>query len=500
MFGYSISEFSRSILGLNQRNLAFIRKLNPIKYKKNADDKLLTKKILSKRKLKTPELYKIIRTAQQIDYINWHTLPNSFVIKPNRGTHGSGIIVFYGKVKGKLQWITPSMETMDVEAIKQHIRDILDGKYSIDGKQDVAFFEERVKNHQTLKPYAYRGIPDIRVIVYNSFPLMAELRLPTKESKGTANLHAGGIGVGIDIGSGVTTTAIHRKGFDLIGDRYNIIEETLDEPKLPLHGIKIPHWEKILELSVKCQQISKLGFVGVDIVIDREKGPMILEVNARPGLAIQLANQEGLLERINQVQRYKKNKTVEKYVAIARNLFGGEIEEQVENITGREIIGLVEKASISPSIAVIEALQSNKKKKIEIPRETVKAKVDTGALKSAIDYNLAIELGYKELMTIQDVITKRYHTAEEAHAVREVYDKKVYKKEFDSIRDFVVVKSSNGFTVRAVIEAQITLGAVTKVFRLNVSDRSDLLYPIIIGKNDLKEFLIDPTKVFTMRQ
>jgi alpha-L-glutamate ligase-like protein len=499
MFGYSLSDFAQTILGQNNRNLSFIRKLNPIKYKKNADDKLHTKKILSKRKLKTPELFKIIRSAHQLEYINWHTLPNSFVIKPNRGTHGSGIIVFYGKIKGKLQWIMPNMETMDVAAIKQHINDILDGKYSIDGKPDTAFFEERIKNHQTLKSYSYRGIPDVRVIVYNSFPIMAELRLPTRESKGTANLHAGGIGVGIDIGSGVTTTAIHRKGFDFIGDRYDIITETLDEPKLPLHGLQIPYWEKILELSVKCQQISKLGFVGIDIVIDREKGPMVLEINARPGLAIQLANQEGLLERINRVQRYKKNKSVEKYVAIARNLFGGEIEEQVENITGREIIGLVERATIAPSTALIESLQKKKKKKIEIRRESVKAKIDTGALKSAIDYNLAIELGYTELIQIQDVITKRYKTAEEAHEIREIYDRKVYRKEFDTIRDFVVVKSSNGYTMRAVIDAQITLGAITKSYRLNVSDRSDLLYPIIIGKNDLKEFLIDPTKVFTMR-
>lgn len=500
MFGISFSEFSRKILGINQRNLSFIRRLNPQKYKKYADDKLLTKRVLGKKKIKTPELFKIIRTKQQLDYINWNALPKSFVVKPNRGTHGSGIIVFYGKKKGRLEWIMPNMDTMNVEAVKLHVMDILDGKYSIDGKQDVAFFEERVSNHPILKPYAYRGIPDIRVIVYNSYPIMAELRLPTRESKGTANLHAGGIGVGIDIGSGVTTTAIHRKGFDLIGDRYDSIEETLDEPRLPLRGLKIPHWEKVLELSVKSQQISKLGFVGVDVVIDKEKGPMILELNARPGLAIQLANQEGLLERITQVQRYKKKKTIEKYVAIARNLFGGEIEEQVENITGREIIGLIEKATLSPTPQIFELMNRGKKKVSVLPKETVKAKVDTGALKSAIDYNLAVALGYRELIDIQSVITKRYHSLDEAHEIREVYDEKVRKREFETIKDFVVVKSTNGFTVRAVIEAQITLGSVTKTYRLNVSDRSDLLYPVIIGKNDLREFLIDPTRVFTMRQ
>jgi len=39
---------------------------------------------------------------------------------------------------------------------------------------------------------------------------MGELRLPTKDSSGKANLHLGGIGVGIDMGTGVTTTAIHK--------------------------------------------------------------------------------------------------------------------------------------------------------------------------------------------------------------------------------------------------------------------------------------------------
>ncbi len=496
MFGIkNTSEFARDVLGINQRNLSFVHRLNPIKYRKYADDKLLAKKIFTKKKLKTPDLFKIIRTKEQIEYINWAALPKSFVIKPNKGTHGAGIIVFYGKTKNKLEWITPSMETMNVEQIKQHIADIIDGKYSIDGKQDVAFFEERVKNHASLKPYSYRGIPDIRVIVFNSFPIMAELRLPTKESKGTANLHAGGIGVGIDIGSGITTTAIHRKGFDLIGDRYNLIENTLDDPKLPLRGIKIPYWDKILNLSVKCQQVSKLKFVGVDVVIDREKGPMILELNARPGLAIQIANQEGLLGRITQVQKYKKNKTIEQYVSLAKHHFGGEIEEQVESMTGREIIGLIEKATITPSQSVID--QKNNKKKNA--KETVKAKVDTGALKSAIDYNLAVGLGYSELIKIQDIIMKRYESLDAAHEVREVYDEKVRKHEFETIKDFVVVKSTNGFTVRAVIEATIAIGSVTKSYRLNVSDRSDLLYPIIIGRKDLKEFLVDATKAFTMR-
>jgi len=37
---------------------------------------------------------------------------------------------------------------------------------------------------------------------------MAMLRLPTKESGGKANLQQGAIGLGIDMASGVTTSAV----------------------------------------------------------------------------------------------------------------------------------------------------------------------------------------------------------------------------------------------------------------------------------------------------
>lgn len=44
-----------------------------------------------------------------------------------------------------------------------------------------------------------------------------------------------------------------------------------------------------------------LGYIGVDLVIDRERGPLLLELNARPGLAIQMANREGLLKRLERI-------------------------------------------------------------------------------------------------------------------------------------------------------------------------------------------------------
>ena len=52
-------------------------------------------------------------------------------------------------------------------------------------------------------------------------------------------------------------------------------------------------------MYIKCCRLShalQLGYVGVDIVLDANYGPMVLEANARPGLNIQIANNQGLLK------------------------------------------------------------------------------------------------------------------------------------------------------------------------------------------------------------
>jgi len=501
-----LTESRSKILGVNQRNQSILRKFNPPKLRKRVDDKLCTKKFLLKEFIRTPETYAVIKNENDLKKLNWDALPKSFVVKPNRGTHGNGILVFYGKNKRKNAWIRTTLELMSSEDISQHIRDILSGRFSMGNGKDVAIIEERIINHKILKPYSYRGIPDIRVIVYKGFPLMAMLRLPTKKSGGTANLHAGGICVGIDIASGITTTAIHMKGFDLIGDRYDLLEETIDEPKLQLRGIRIPYWKNVLELAIKSQMASKLGYVGVDIVIDRDKGPMILELNARPGLGIQMANQEGLLERYNLVKG-KRFVSVERAIKLAKTLFGGEIEEEVETITGKEIIGLVETVIISPSEEVIDRLKAQHReknadkpkklrKKIKLPEsQKIKAKIDTGAFRSSIDYRLAIELGYTELKQVREVFDMKFQTREEGLAKLKEYQQKL--PNFEDIKDFMVARSGNGITLRPVIKAEIQIGDVKKLITFTVSDRSELNYSAIIGKMNLKEFLIDPSRTFT---
>jgi hypothetical protein len=44
-----------------------------------------------------------------------------------------------------------------------------------------------------------------------------------------------------------------------------------------------------------------LGYLGVDIVVDAAAGPLLLEANARPGLAIQTANGLGLVPCLDRI-------------------------------------------------------------------------------------------------------------------------------------------------------------------------------------------------------
>src|SRR6266404_7790174 len=287
-----------SILGLNARSLSYLTPLNSPKARRVADSKILMFKTLKKAEIPTPAIFKKFRSPRDVFDFNWNSLPDAFALKPSRGFGGEGIIVVKKRAtdekghKIPTVWVTTQRKRITVQDLKLHILDILEGAYSMKNVPDVAFIQEYVGRHKTFRKYAYRGTPDIRVIVFNKIPVMAMLRLPTKESGGHANLHQGAIGLGVDIATGITTKAIWH------GREIKYKPDT----ERKLHGIKIPHWTTCLEIAVKTAIISGLGFTGVDIVLNPEKGPMVLELNARPGLQIQLANMAGLKKRLERVE------------------------------------------------------------------------------------------------------------------------------------------------------------------------------------------------------
>lgn len=302
----------KGILGINSRNLDYIIPYNKRKFYKCVDDKLVTKDLALAAGIPVPALYAVIEYQKQLsqldEILSGH---KDFVIKPAQGSGGGGILVIKGRTTAN--YIRSSGKTIATAEIHYHISNILSGLYALGGLRDKAIIESRVENIPLFDRLAYQGVPDIRLIMYHGVPAMAMLRLPTHASNGRANLHIGGIGVGLCLRTGTTIQGVLEGQFI----------ENHSDTDTPLAGLKIPQWQDLLEMGVKTAGITGLGYLGVDIVLDKTHGPMLLEANARPGIAIQISNRTGLKARLRQIEEALPSlKTEDKKIAFARTHFG----------------------------------------------------------------------------------------------------------------------------------------------------------------------------------
>ena len=477
------------ILGLNRRNQEYVRPLNPAHAIKIANNKLLTKKILNRHEINTPTLYKVIRNKEQLKRFDWNSLPKSFVIKPNRGTQGAGILIFYGKKKGQEAWIRTNGTIMTKEAIQSFIEKILEGNFSLGNRPDIALIEERVENHPILREFSYKGVPDIRIIVFNNVPIMAMTRIPTKESDGKANLHAGAICAGIDMANGTTTSAIHLRRNALLSDSYERVEYTTDlKENKPVTGIKIPYWDKILEIAIKCQNITGLGYIGVDIGIDKNKGPIVFEVNARPGLGIQVANNAGLRSRLEKVKDVNV-KSINHGIRLAKTLFGGEIEEEVELLTGKTVVGLKERIILyHKGYSPLEVKKGKRK------YEVVKGLLDTGILTSRINIAYANRIGWTQVLKdFYKIEFPQFQSLKEAKLYIQKNEENILKQH-SNITKLIAITSDNTPQVAPVIEVVIKIAGEVKTILCAVTREKEITYPILIGRKNMKNYLIDIQK------
>lgn len=272
------------------RNARFLLPNNPRALYRLVDDKLQTKALAGMEGLSVPETYAVIRSPREASRIEEIlSLHAAFVIKPARGSGGRGVLVIGGR-DGK-NYVKASGSLLTGDEIRHHVSNILAGLFSLGGQRDCALIEYRVRPAKVMTEISYQGAPDIRIVMLHGYPVMAMLRAATLESDGRANLHQGAIGIGIDIDSGKTVRAVHH------GKPVNRHPD-LDRD---LIGIQMPEWDKILDIAVTCQEMTGLGYLGVDLMIDEMLGPLMIEVNARPGLAIQMANGVGLMRRLEPV-------------------------------------------------------------------------------------------------------------------------------------------------------------------------------------------------------
>jgi alpha-L-glutamate ligase-like protein len=275
------------VLGLNQRNGSYILRFNPRHLYPLVDDKLKTKRLAVRAGVAVPQLYGVIETQHDIrllpDIVRGH---GEFVLKPAHGSAGDGIVVIAARSASRYR--TVSGDLLDAEFLSHHLSNAINGQFSLGGVPDVVIVEAMVHFDPLFERISFQGVPDIRVIVFRGYPVMAMVRLPTRASRGKANLHQGAVGAGIDIATGVTLDGV--VGTDIVTQHPDTLHA--------IAGLKVPDWDAILDIAARCYELTGLGYIGVDIVLDRDLGPLVLELNARPGLAIQIANRQGLLRRL----------------------------------------------------------------------------------------------------------------------------------------------------------------------------------------------------------
>ncbi|CAN0601915.1 unnamed protein product, partial [Ectocarpus sp. 12 AP-2014] len=235
------------------------------------DNKLKTKLVVAEYGVKTPKLLQVVRQQHEIPHFRDMAEDlTGFAIKPAKGSGGKGITVITGRDED--EFVKASGMRVPAAFLERHLSNILAGLYSLAGTPDVAIVESLVQSVPGLAKYSFQGVPDIRIIIFQGYPVMAMLRLATKASDGKANLHQGAVGVGLDIGTGQSLNSV----------QFNRPITLHPDTGLALENINIADWEEMLTMASRCYEATGLGYMGVDLVVDVNEGPLLLELNARP--------------------------------------------------------------------------------------------------------------------------------------------------------------------------------------------------------------------------
>ena len=433
-----MTDFSE-VLTKNARNWFYLA-YNTAKGRRIADSKIKTKRVLARAGVPVPRALAVFKRQQEVVNFPWEKLEGNFVVKPVSGYGGEGILVVKKKAKWAGEWFLMDGRKINITDIRFHCFEILQGRFGLRGISDQVLVEERIKIHPKFLRFTKTGTPDIRVIVFNKIPVMAMLRIPTEESKGKANLHQGAIGLGVDLATGITTYGVH---YDQLINR---IYDRRRKKMIKVNGIKIPYWRKILETAIKCQEaVPSLGYLGVDLVLDQEKGPLVLELNARPGLSIQICNRAGLRRRLERISGLKV-RSIAHGIRIAQTLFGESFVDRVTQDGEMRVLEPLEPVKVG-------ALDGGKKKKVELM-----AKIDTGAYRSSIDRELAEELG---LLRPDNILYYRHYRSALGRRHR-----------------------------RPVVGLTLWIKGRKIVTAANVTNRHRLRTKVLIGRKDLKGFMV----------
>ena len=326
--------FDFGILWINARNLQYIKKFNPKKAIRLADNKYKTKRFLSARWIPVPETYDIIKDRKQLYAYDFSKLPvDDFIVKPVRGSRGRGIYrvklekekleagflesLSFDKILSPLSVNAStscrykiSWKYIDDASFRRHLVDILDGKNSLTSRKDTIMLEEVLIPGSWFEQFCAWGLSDIRVIVFNLIPVAAMLRIPTEQSDGKANLDRGAVAMWVEIGSG-RIYSMYYKG--------KIYTKDFPPEYAPFAHQYLSYRDDILSYSSKIQYFANLWYLALDRVITSD-GPKLLEINARAWLKFQNVAVLPLKKRLHRIKDVHIVNP-EKGVEIAKTVF-----------------------------------------------------------------------------------------------------------------------------------------------------------------------------------
>ncbi len=295
---FRLSEYHRfrwlnpksDVLTMPVRNREFIEKYNPREVLPYTEKAVMRERLASAGVAVPRNLFLAQERKDLSDCGQLISKLERFVVKPSQGFGGEGILIVKGR-SGK-NYVTSDGREIGHSEIMRHIALILDGHYSR-SPRDTVLVERLIVPSEFFASLSNSGLPDVRVIVFQGFTVMSMIRVPTILSKGKANLHMGAVAIGVKLSSGRTFRALYNGR--LVGKH--------PDTGAALLGLEVPTWRSILEVACRAQDASGLGYAGVDVVVDQELGPLVLEVNKRPGLAIQIVNGYGLKARLRFVEK-----------------------------------------------------------------------------------------------------------------------------------------------------------------------------------------------------
>lgn len=300
----------REFLGINRRNHDYLFRWNRRDRWRLVDDKIACKTVLETHGVPVPPVLDRCDAQWEIAALGARLAEHrDFVLKPARGAGGGGIMIIVDRADDA--FVKASGVRLAWRHVAAHVADILAGVFSLSTREDSLLVESRVVPEPVTGALAFGGVADLRVLLLRGVPLLAMLRLPTRRSDGRANLHVGGVGVGVALDTGRTTFGISgRASIDVHPDL-----------GIPLGGVQLPLWDEALRLATRAADAVGLGFLGVDVVFDERRGPLVLELNVRPGLAIQLANRRGLRPLLAQVESVALPRDVDGRIALGTRLY-----------------------------------------------------------------------------------------------------------------------------------------------------------------------------------